>query len=96
MKQILLLLSALLLLLMELWAMATERAQYILQGWRWFQLLLASLSLATTSLQLRSLSQATSCVLKVKTPLCRTTSNVRRTRVQIIRDQKIPVLVIAV
>uniref|UniRef100_UPI003AAB6BD9 polycystin-1 n=1 Tax=Centroberyx gerrardi TaxID=166262 RepID=UPI003AAB6BD9 len=59
---VLLLLSALLFLLGELWSMATERAQYVCQGWRWFQLLLALLSLATAMLQLCFLSQATSCV----------------------------------
>ncbi|KAM4623628.1 polycystin-1 [Polymixia lowei] len=63
---VLLLLSALLFLLGELWAVATERAQYIHQGWRWFQLLLALLSLATATMQLCFVSQATSCVHQLR------------------------------
>ncbi|XP_027144915.1 polycystin-1 [Larimichthys crocea] len=62
----LLLISALLILFGELWSMATERAQYLHQCRHWFQLLLASLSLATAILQLCFLSQATSCVSKLQ------------------------------
>ncbi|TKS90160.1 Polycystin-1 [Collichthys lucidus] len=61
-----LLISALLILFGELWSMATERAQYLHQCRHWFQLLLASLSLATAILQLCFLSQATSCVSKLQ------------------------------
>ncbi|XP_029619793.1 polycystin-1 [Salmo trutta] len=59
---VLLLLSALLFLGVELWAMATDRAQYVRQGWRWLQFLLASLSLATATLRFCFLSQAASCL----------------------------------
>lgn len=58
----LLLLSALLFLGVELWAMATDRAHYVRQGWRWLQFLLASLSLATATLRFCFLSQAASCL----------------------------------
>ncbi|CAB1338155.1 unnamed protein product [Coregonus sp. 'balchen'] len=57
---VLLLLSALLFLGVELWAMAT--AQYVRQSWRWLQLLLTSLSLATAALRFCFLSQAASCL----------------------------------
>ncbi|XP_054455423.1 polycystin-1 [Anoplopoma fimbria] len=63
---ILLLISALLILFGELWCMATERSQYLPQCRHWFQLLLALLSLATAILLLCSLSQATSCVSKLR------------------------------
>ncbi|XP_067100237.1 LOW QUALITY PROTEIN: polycystin-1-like [Osmerus mordax] len=63
---VLLLLCSLLLLSRELWAMATEHAQYLRQGWHWLQLFLASLSLATAVLRLNFLSQATSCLLQLR------------------------------
>ncbi|KAF1374215.1 hypothetical protein PFLUV_G00247310 [Perca fluviatilis] len=63
---VLLLVSALLILLGELWSVATERAQYLRQRKHWFQLLLALLSLATAILQLCFQSQATSCVSKLR------------------------------
>ncbi|XP_032358090.1 polycystin-1 [Etheostoma spectabile] len=67
---VLLLISALLILLGELWSVATERAQYLCQCRHWFQLLLALLSLATAILQLCFLSQGTSCVSKsIELPL---------------------------
>ncbi|XP_071319469.1 polycystin-1 [Trachinotus anak] len=64
---VLLLISALLILIGELWSMVTERAQYLQQCRHWFQLLLALLSLATTILQFCFLSLASSCVSKVNT-----------------------------
>ncbi|XP_067432834.1 polycystin-1 [Thunnus thynnus] len=63
---VLLFISALLILFGELWSMAAERAMYLCQGQHWFQLLLALLSLATSILQLRFLSQATSCISKLR------------------------------
>ncbi|CAL8282591.1 unnamed protein product [Merluccius merluccius] len=63
---VLLFTSALLFLAGEMRAMATERAQYILQGWRWLQLCVASLSLATAMLQLKCQSQASTCVQKLR------------------------------
>ncbi|XP_047466063.1 polycystin-1 [Mugil cephalus] len=63
---ILLLISALLILFGELWSMATERAQHLIQCCHWFQLFLALLSLATAVLQLCCLSLATSCVSKLR------------------------------
>ncbi|XP_063338226.1 polycystin-1 [Pelmatolapia mariae] len=63
---ILLLISALLTVLGELWSVATERAQYLHQCHHWFQLLLAFLLLTTAILQLRFLSCASSCVSQVK------------------------------
>lgn len=65
MLQVLLLISALLILFREMWSMATERAQYLCQCRHWLQLLLALLSLATAVLQLSFLSLASSCVSKV-------------------------------
>ncbi|XP_036811615.1 polycystin-1 isoform X2 [Oncorhynchus mykiss] len=59
---VLLLLSALLFLGVELWVMATDRAQYVRQGWRWLQFLLASLSLAMAALRFCFMSQAASCL----------------------------------
>ncbi|KAM8836900.1 polycystin-1 isoform 2-T2 [Spinachia spinachia] len=63
---VLLLISALLILCGEVWSMATERAQYLLQCRHWSQLLMALLSLATAIMQLCSLSQATCCVSKLR------------------------------
>ncbi|XP_029311858.1 polycystin-1 [Cottoperca gobio] len=60
---VLLLISALLILLGELWCVATERAQYLRRNC--FQILLALLSLATAILQLCFLSQAICCVSKI-------------------------------
>ncbi|XP_022598094.1 polycystin-1-like [Seriola dumerili] len=62
----LLLVSALLILLGQLWSMVTERAQYLHQCRHWFQLLLALLSLATVILQFCFLSLASSCVSKLR------------------------------
>ncbi|KAL0984070.1 hypothetical protein UPYG_G00136680 [Umbra pygmaea] len=59
---VLLLLSALFFLGAELWAMVTERAQYVRRGWHWFQLILALLSLATATLRFRFLFLASSCL----------------------------------
>ncbi|XP_028975896.2 polycystin-1 [Esox lucius] len=59
---VLLLLSALYFLGAELWAMATEHAQYLREGCHWLQLLLVSLSLATATLRICFLFQATSCL----------------------------------
>ncbi|XP_056152724.1 polycystin-1 [Lampris incognitus] len=59
---VILLIAGLLMLTGEFWAMATECAQYIHQGWRWYQLLLVLLSVVTATQQLCSLSQATSCL----------------------------------
>lgn len=64
--QALLLISALLILFGELWSMATERAQYLHQCTHWLQLVFAFLSLATAVLQFCFLSQAISCVSKVR------------------------------
>lgn len=63
--QVLLLISALIVLFGEICSMATERAQYLRQCRHWLQLLLALLSLATAILQLCFLSLASSCVAKV-------------------------------
>ncbi|XP_068439233.1 polycystin-1 [Clinocottus analis] len=63
---VLLLLSALLILFGELWSVAGGRARGPPRCRRWFQLLLAVLSLATAVLQLCSLSQATRCVSKLR------------------------------
>lgn len=64
--QIFLLVSALLIILEELWAFVTERAQYVYQWQHWFQLLLSFLAFSTAVLQLRFLSVASVCVYKVK------------------------------
>lgn len=66
MLQVLLLISAILILFGQLWSMATERAQILRQGRHWLQLLLALLSLATAILQLCFFSQAISCLSKVR------------------------------
>lgn len=66
MRQVLLVISALLILFGELWSMATERAQYLRQCRHCLQLVFALLSLATAILQICFLSQATSCVSKVR------------------------------
>ncbi|XP_069012250.1 polycystin-1 [Embiotoca jacksoni] len=71
---VLLLVCALLILFGELWSVATERAQYLHQWHRWFQLLLAFLSLATSVLQLCFLSRASSCVSKVKSEIGKKTA----------------------
>ncbi|KAJ3607867.1 hypothetical protein NHX12_024918 [Muraenolepis orangiensis] len=63
---VLLFTAALLFLAGEVRAMASERAQYARQGWRWLQLCLASLSLGTAMLQLQFLSQASSCVQQLR------------------------------
>ncbi|XP_061823857.1 polycystin-1 [Nerophis lumbriciformis] len=63
---VLLLSSALLILFGEVWSMATERAQYLCEGKHWLQLLLVTLSLATSVLQLCFLSQVTSCVSQLR------------------------------
>ncbi|XP_028331530.1 polycystin-1 [Gouania willdenowi] len=63
---ILLLLSALLMMFGELWAIITQRAPYIRTGHCWFTLLQALLALATAILQLCFLSHASSCVFKLK------------------------------
>ncbi|XP_075313535.1 polycystin-1 [Odontesthes bonariensis] len=63
---ILLLISALLIMVGELWSMVMERARYIHQYHHWFQLLLAFLSLATAVLQLCFLSLASSCVSELR------------------------------
>ncbi|KAJ7987831.1 hypothetical protein DPEC_G00330610 [Dallia pectoralis] len=59
---VLLLLFALYFLGAELWAMTTERAQYLHAGFHWLQLLLVSLSLATSTLRCCFLFHATSCL----------------------------------
>ncbi|XP_061765809.1 polycystin-1 [Nerophis ophidion] len=64
---VLLLSSALLILFGEVWSMATERAQYLCEGKHWLQLLLVTLSLATSVFQLCFLFQVTSCVSQVLT-----------------------------
>lgn len=64
--QVLLLVSVLLILLGELWAVVTERAQYLHRCRHWFQLLLASLTLATAVLQICFLSRAAPCVSVVR------------------------------
>lgn len=66
MLQVLLLISALLILFGELWSMTTKRGQDLRQCRHWFQLLLALLSLTTAILQLCFLSQATFCLTKVR------------------------------
>lgn len=63
--QVLLLISALIIVFRELCSMAAERAQYLRQCRHWLQLLLALLSLATAILQLCFLSLASSCLAKV-------------------------------
>lgn len=63
--QVLLLMSALLILFGELWSMAPECAQDLPQCRHWSQLLLALLSLATAIMHLCSSSQAKYCVSKV-------------------------------
>ncbi|XP_069373627.1 polycystin-1 isoform X2 [Paralichthys olivaceus] len=63
---VLLLISALLLLLSELWSMVTEHAQYLHHCRHWFQLFLALLSLATAILQFCFLSHASSCVSELR------------------------------
>lgn len=64
--QVFLLLSALLILAGELWSMVTERAQYPYQGRHWLQLVFGFLSLATAILQFCFLSEASSCVYRVR------------------------------
>lgn len=64
-RQVLLLMSALLILFGELWSMATERAQYLHQCRHWLGLVVGLLSLATAILQICFLSQVASCVSKV-------------------------------
>ncbi|XP_037547532.1 LOW QUALITY PROTEIN: polycystin-1 [Nematolebias whitei] len=59
---IFLFISALLIMIGELWAVFTEHAQYICQCNHWFQLLLGFLFCATAVLQLRFLSLAAVCV----------------------------------
>ncbi|KAM9837407.1 polycystin-1 [Aulostomus maculatus] len=61
---VLLLISALLIIVGELWSMATRRALHGVH--LWLQLLLALLSLATSVLHLCFLWQATSCVSKLR------------------------------
>ncbi|XP_076028186.1 polycystin-1 [Genypterus blacodes] len=63
---VLLLLSGLLLLCAELVSMATQRSLSLSRGRRWFQLLLALLSVATSALQFCFLSRAASCVTKLR------------------------------
>ncbi|CAB1455219.1 unnamed protein product [Pleuronectes platessa] len=63
---VLLLISALLILLSELWSMVTEHAQYLHHCRHWFQLFLALLSLATAILQFCFLSRASSCVSELQ------------------------------
>ncbi|AWP17296.1 putative polycystin-1-like [Scophthalmus maximus] len=63
---VLLLFSALLVLSGELWSMVTEHAQYLHDCGHWFQLFLASLSLATAVLQLCFLSLVSLCVSKLQ------------------------------
>ncbi|KAG7324819.1 hypothetical protein KOW79_011135 [Hemibagrus wyckioides] len=46
----------------ELWRMLRERAQYLTQGWRLFQLLVALLSFSAASLRFCFLSMATACL----------------------------------
>ncbi|KAM6897519.1 polycystin-1 [Xenentodon cancila] len=60
-----LLVSALLIMVGELWSMVTERAEYVHRCRHWFQLLLALLSLATAVLELLFLSVASSCLSKL-------------------------------
>ncbi|XP_034426558.1 polycystin-1 [Hippoglossus hippoglossus] len=63
---VLLLISALLILLSELWSMVTEHAQYLHHCRHWFQLFLAFLLLATAILQFCFLSRASSCVSELR------------------------------
>lgn len=63
--QIFLFISALLIMIGELWAIVTEHAQYIWQCNHLFQLLLGFLFCATAVLQLRFLSLAAVCVYEV-------------------------------